>query len=1742
MKNLTKIFMAVVAGMFAFSCVTDTTVDQGVQLGNEANGVVKTVLSVGIADSEELRTQLGEAGSHGYPMYWSNGDKISVNGVESNELVLGEEEKVNVTDFTFKETLSTPYCVTYPAAAEGQVEFKAYQSHAGNTTFGDNVATMWGYGENGEGVSLKHLTGVIKIGVVVDGALGEKNLVYAQVSTIDRTPIAGAFNFDFENGVLGEPTETASEVINYSFGEGAALSTTEPTYLHLAVPAGKYDELYVTLYDNDGGVMYATVKAGDNNKPLAAGKVREFKKDGAEQLITYAPNAEVFVVREANDLVKLSEKMAEAKAESTVFTKDILFVNDVDMTGVEWTPLTLDTRRTVDSKPVVSTIHGNGYAIKNLKAPLFNYLYASVKGLHLKNVNIKETVDPCVGTFARRLGSGTSAYPLVVENCTVTGSIEVNCPNKELIAGDYSSYSTGGICGTAYAATLQNLISDVDITIKQVVSSDAFDSTKNGIQPCIAGIVGNSGKGGAYNTHFINLENRGDITVTDCSWTSVPTIDTGSGATSKGTIGVYLGGLIGSSAGTNGTATFRNLTNRGNITLNGGNYAHVRMGGIGASIHTNLKDGTTMTSTGNCGENFNNYGEITVENCSIRLLYLGGAIGYSAFGSAWKEVHTHKSASVNVKESAYCLSVLAGGAMGWNEHNVTVSSLLDYGYVINSSNAASVTVKCTTVGEHENTGEVFYRIGGFSAWTQSYMENCSNSGDVHCEANLFYNRAGEHMCCVGGVVGYRTYGHSTGITNSGNVSAKINITNGTNATNDQATANLGGVFAYASSNFKNCENTGDVFFKGGEVGGAKLGGVAARAGASACHNSTNSGDIHFGEAGAETKTRSHLYIGGCAAITNTTNDSTNSGSVYINDGVTVGGKALIGGVIGDTYTSETDAWILRAKSTSGASVNIANNVTFSNTALIGGVIGRNNTKFKISGFVNEGCDVNVGTATFVNEVYLGGVLGYNNASYASHFTNKGNITFNGTITAVEGDAQSGALHLGGVVGRSLYSINDTMSLTNGEEGTAKGAITVGGSIAGFACIGGTTGSCVNSQTSLCNGTNYGKITVTPVVYAKETYVGGIIGFAESPRQEFTWYTDTTAGSFTKGATAALQHTLGGDKRTYLKNCNNYGALEFTGNANCGSLMLGGVAGMSSGNFETVNNYGTVTVKGTLGTKGVRLFEISSSPHLIGGVVGAAICGFSKASNLTATWQKVYNHAEVKLDNVTYSTRPYIGGVVGWAVEYNHYAPTEGKSNSKSTKTSLEVDIDNVENKGPVTVVNAAGSTEMWVGGVGGYLGGYTTNTVNSGKISVHHKSSTSHLRLGGIAYQIKDYSTDVTNNGDIEITGKVGTGTSGTLYAGGFIGNKNNYERIRCNNNGDIYIGTEATGCAIAGNCFVGGMMYDGADSYTQTLTDCHNTGDITLSSNSTVVYSCLLAGLVAKVENTGATSVLYINGCSNSGNMTVKGTVNDCVELAGMVSRVTSGAVLLGANGFVNSGTMEHAGTASKSTTGAQVYIGGCIAKMNTQTKKVDDVDVTYSGALGHATASIKKWLGTAKNTGKLIHSGKCNAGVIIGGLFGYTSSVSDNNEFVLPTTATYINEGDLSITGTYNAASTWNCIGGIYGNTNRNASNKQLILKNATANCKITALGLSSLGMLMGCTRTANRYATNCQVAGSIDKGENSPYQNEFDEEITGWHSSPKPLSASNYFEYIYSSAVTKEVAEGDSCSFYVAPTTDK
>ena len=100
MKNLIKIFMAVAIAMFAFSCVNDATEDATVKVGG------KTTLTLSLGDT---RTELGQEVDGSYPVTWSEGDQITVNGITSEPLGAADAGSANAT-FTFNaNSLESPY-------------------------------------------------------------------------------------------------------------------------------------------------------------------------------------------------------------------------------------------------------------------------------------------------------------------------------------------------------------------------------------------------------------------------------------------------------------------------------------------------------------------------------------------------------------------------------------------------------------------------------------------------------------------------------------------------------------------------------------------------------------------------------------------------------------------------------------------------------------------------------------------------------------------------------------------------------------------------------------------------------------------------------------------------------------------------------------------------------------------------------------------------------------------------------------------------------------------------------------------------------------------------------------------------------------------------------------------------------------------------------------------------------------------------------------------------------------------------------------------------------------------------------------------------------------------------------------------------------------------------------------------------------------------------------------------------
>lgn len=156
---------------------------------------------------------------------------------------------------------------------------------------------------------------------------------------------------------------------------------------------------------------------------------------------------------------------------------------DIDMAGIEWTPVTFN-----------GTLDGNGHAIKNLRLStkgnavrdtydgnmksyqttlvgLFDVIEnATVKDLTLSSVYVEyETDEPCfAGTIAGYMGNSK------IINCTVTGEVYLRAHEK--------MFGVGGVAGYGYGL-LENVQADVTL-----VCTDTDRNTKD--EQFMGGLIG----------------------------------------------------------------------------------------------------------------------------------------------------------------------------------------------------------------------------------------------------------------------------------------------------------------------------------------------------------------------------------------------------------------------------------------------------------------------------------------------------------------------------------------------------------------------------------------------------------------------------------------------------------------------------------------------------------------------------------------------------------------------------------------------------------------------------------------------------------------------------------------------------------------------------------------------------------------------------------------------------------------------------------------------------------------------------------------------------------------------------------------------------------------------------------------------------------------------------------------------------------------------------------------------------
>ena len=234
-----KCFFAVSALVVALfvGCQSDFTQDL-------PEGV--TVFEVELPGGES-RTELGAKEGDTYPIYWSEGDRIVVNGVQSKPVEIKENRKS--ASYEVEAVLNAPYRVTYPytsatSAEKPMVDFPALQNYK-EGSFDMGAAPMCGYISGGSSLTLKHLAGVLCFSL--RGA--DDNMTLKSITITSEEALSGAFAVNCENATIEKSNESLKSV-TFNIEGGLKLSTSSDKKVYITLPYGNRGVCHLTCNYN----------------------------------------------------------------------------------------------------------------------------------------------------------------------------------------------------------------------------------------------------------------------------------------------------------------------------------------------------------------------------------------------------------------------------------------------------------------------------------------------------------------------------------------------------------------------------------------------------------------------------------------------------------------------------------------------------------------------------------------------------------------------------------------------------------------------------------------------------------------------------------------------------------------------------------------------------------------------------------------------------------------------------------------------------------------------------------------------------------------------------------------------------------------------------------------------------------------------------------------------------------------------------------------------------------------------------------------------------------------------------------------------------------------------------------------------------------------------------------------------------------------------------------------------------
>lgn len=1156
MKNFTRLFIATILLATISSCAEDKTSDTN-------NLFDTTTLTMALEDSadDSSRTSLGNKSNNSYPVHWSVGDQVSVNGYASQPLT---EIRYNPSRVSFDfvgDVGGTPYKASYPATDEaGKVLFATEQSYVENS-FSNGAAPMYGESNNTY-IAMKHAAGVLKLPLLAKS--GESITLDRVTITNPNGMLSGLYTAKIVEGeVVVTPTGFTSKSVVYKCND-LALSSSKATNLFIAIPAGIYESLEVRVITTDSKIMEFKITAPASH-PIVAGEVREFNTNGN---IVFSNNDTSYHITDSKTLMAFADMCENCNFD---YSKAIL-MNDVtfDDKTYDWTPITgFDFDCEFD---------GGGYTITGLTDAMFNIATGDIHDLTLNSKISKSNVTP-LGIFANKF-HGT------MSECTAKGSVT--------ITGIKQNCYLGGIIGDASGEIAFTGVNNESTMTYTITGS----SVSEGPKPYIGGLVGHTG---AYPATFTNCTTSGSITVQIGSISNDLAVAgfvgnvggsgfaTFNGCTSGCTINVnsacqsvHFGGFVGTSGS---TMFFDDCKRNAPLTVAGSANGDLSVGGFAGYFSYGIK----LTNCENTANATIKISTITVSDDNN--YYIGGFAAYS-------NVKPANSASVaygNMTTFQNCTNngnITVDAAAGTNNDYLTVAGIIgranrEGAKLIDCDNYGTITIlsPSTSSGKTYNAKVVCQGgLIGLLATTDAghqtdVLSNLTNYGKIR-----FFGKASDtsHIGGIGGLLS------DTGTTNCSsfvNESTGAILLNGTvNSvayTGEAPYMRVGGVVGTVQCDINGASNYADQTFTGKASTTYYAGGVVGYASTAALTSFAN----HATTTTFNGEGTLQFYVGGVGGwvekgdVTTITNNSSivfnmsaptgkanNSGNAQY-DGCMMGGVFANLGLL-------SESTLYKAKDiTNNGEIDINSSNVKGDYIYIGGCVG-NQKNYSVDNADNNG------------------VINYNESALFTTFTNANTgVCFGGVfggvypLTPISGckvencdntkainfkSKQHNINHMiGGVVGRLRLEANELYNCTN--DGKLNFTSTFGATSSGKSFyIGGICGYVYAAHTiNKCENKANGDIIFNNARKFYFHFVGGIVGFHYQPcgiiystNRGNIEFGQNSVASNRKAIVGGILSSISYANKTYCENCANYGNIIMP--SNCGvadaNCAVGGIFG------------------------------------------------------------------------------------------------------------------------------------------------------------------------------------------------------------------------------------------------------------------------------------------------------------------------------------------------------------------------------------------------------------------------------------------------------------------------------------------------------------------------------------------------------------------------------------------------------